>query len=319
MKLFYFCLLAMLILGCNKHSETEIQGMTNIKNSTELYQAFNGDILHLLADAKKNQDAIVVAHRGGIAPSFAENSRSAIERVINGMPAIVEIDVVASSDGIDFLHHDKTLERTTNGVGLPSEYTWQELSELKLKDQSNRLMTEGLLTFADFLMGFSKKTFLMIDMKSPSSDAQIVAQIEKNEMIKGTVFIVYNIQQALKVREANSEAILALGVKSVDDLTVIRNNGLADKPFISLAGNIQQNSHFFENLIADDHHILSGSYLGDYSLDAEIETFPDDDIKHQLVTSDGYHKRDIRLIVSNQPFSMYKFLCRNQMGLMCSK
>src|SRR6478735_6344991 len=55
---------------------------------------------------------LVVAHRGvwNVAP---ENSLSAIEAAIHAGADIVEIDVRRSADGVFFVIHDDTLDRTT--------------------------------------------------------------------------------------------------------------------------------------------------------------------------------------------------------------
>jgi glycerophosphoryl diester phosphodiesterase len=41
-----------------------------------------------------------------------------------------ECDAKLSSDGVVFLMHDATLERTTNGSGIGGDKTWSELSQL---------------------------------------------------------------------------------------------------------------------------------------------------------------------------------------------
>jgi glycerophosphoryl diester phosphodiesterase len=68
----------------------------------------------------------LVAHRGGgtLAP---ENTLGAIRLGQSLGYRMHEIDVKLSRDGIPFLLHDATLERTTNGVGASCERTWQEL------------------------------------------------------------------------------------------------------------------------------------------------------------------------------------------------
>ena len=41
-----------------------------------------------------------------------------------------ECDVKLSSDGVSFLLHDDTLERTTNGQGIAGQHTWASLQKL---------------------------------------------------------------------------------------------------------------------------------------------------------------------------------------------
>lgn len=75
----------------------------------------------------------VVAHRGDWR-NAPENSIQAIERCIAMGADIVELDVQLSKDSVLVLLHDKTLNRTTNGKGLVSDYTLAELKNLRLKD-----------------------------------------------------------------------------------------------------------------------------------------------------------------------------------------
>ena len=73
----------------------------------------------------------IIAHRGasGYAP---ENTMAAFERAVAMGATEVETDVAFTRDGKLLLFHDFTLERTTNGKGLPEDYT---LAELKRSTQ----------------------------------------------------------------------------------------------------------------------------------------------------------------------------------------
>ena len=70
-----------------------------------------------------------IAHRGSgkLAP---ENTLVAFRLGAGYGYRMFECDVKLSSDGVPFLMHDATLERTTNGKGVGGEQTWQALSQL---------------------------------------------------------------------------------------------------------------------------------------------------------------------------------------------
>ena len=53
-----------------------------------------------------------------------------IRRAIEVRAHVVEIDVRTSKDGVLFLLHDSTLDRTTDGTGPANERTMAELKEL---------------------------------------------------------------------------------------------------------------------------------------------------------------------------------------------
>jgi glycerophosphoryl diester phosphodiesterase len=70
-----------------------------------------------------------VAHRGAgkLAP---ENTLAAFRLGARYGYRMFECDAKLSSDGVPFLMHDATLERTTNGSGIGGDRSWSELSQL---------------------------------------------------------------------------------------------------------------------------------------------------------------------------------------------
>jgi len=70
-----------------------------------------------------------IAHRGAgkLAP---ENTLAAFRLGAAHGHTAFECDVKLSADGVPFLLHDDTLERTSNGQGIAGELGWAELSRL---------------------------------------------------------------------------------------------------------------------------------------------------------------------------------------------
>ena len=70
-----------------------------------------------------------VAHRGAgkLAP---ENTLAAFRLGASHGYRMFECDAKLSTDGVPFLMHDATLERTTNGRGTGGDKPWSELSQL---------------------------------------------------------------------------------------------------------------------------------------------------------------------------------------------
>ena len=70
-----------------------------------------------------------IAHRGAgkLAP---ENTLAAFKLGASQGYRMFECDVKLSSDGVPFLLHDDTLDRTSNGQGVAGLKTWQELQQL---------------------------------------------------------------------------------------------------------------------------------------------------------------------------------------------
>ena len=70
-----------------------------------------------------------IAHRGAgkLAP---ENTLAALRLGARRGWRMAEVDAQISADGVVFLLHDATLERTTNGRGLAAAWRWADLSTL---------------------------------------------------------------------------------------------------------------------------------------------------------------------------------------------
>jgi len=88
-----------------------------------------------------------IAHRGAgkLAP---ENTLAAFRLGAEHGYRMVECDVKLSADGVPFLLHDATLERTTNGQGTAGDLPWAELSRLDAGGwHSRRFAGETLPSF----------------------------------------------------------------------------------------------------------------------------------------------------------------------------
>ena len=70
-----------------------------------------------------------IAHRGAgnLAP---ENTLAAFRLGAEYGFRMFECDVRLSADGVPFLLHDRTLERTSNGRGVAGDHSWGELARL---------------------------------------------------------------------------------------------------------------------------------------------------------------------------------------------
>jgi glycerophosphoryl diester phosphodiesterase len=88
------------------------------------------------------------AHRGAgkLAP---ENTLAAMRAGFERGYRMVEFDVKLSADGVAFLLHDDTLDRTTNARGPADALTWAELSKLDAGGWHSRTYAgEKIPTFA---------------------------------------------------------------------------------------------------------------------------------------------------------------------------
>src|SRR5215831_3955161 len=117
----------------------------------------------------------VFAHRGGSALA-PENTMAAFERGLALGADGFELDVHLSRDGVVVVHHDATVDRTTNGQGAVSALTADELTRLdagyRFQDaDSSRYSFRGLgigvPKLADVLSHF-RDALVIIELKGRS-------------------------------------------------------------------------------------------------------------------------------------------------------
>jgi glycerophosphoryl diester phosphodiesterase len=104
---------------------------------------------------------MVVAHRGGCALG-PENTIVAFDRGIAAGADALELDVRLSKDGVVVVHHDETLDRTTNDSGPVAARTAAELGRVDAGEGA------GIPTFADVLDRY-RDVPIIVEMKVDSA------------------------------------------------------------------------------------------------------------------------------------------------------
>ena len=107
-----------------------------------------------------------VAHRGAgkLAP---ENTLAAFRLGAQHGYRMFECDAKLSADGVVFLMHDATLDRTTNGTGIGGDRSWSELSQLDAGGWHSRAYAGEPLPTLESLARFciANDHFLNIEIK----------------------------------------------------------------------------------------------------------------------------------------------------------
>lgn len=154
------------------------------------------ETLKALEEPHRNK-ILIVAHRG-VHHEVPENSLAAIEAAIKQGVDIVEIDVKVSSDGIPFLMHDQTVDRTTNGKGDAEGFTFQRLSQLQLKHQGKQTAYH-VPTLEEALQLAKGKIVLDLDLKTDKLEP-ILSTIAKAQAQKEVIFFDSDYKQLAKVK-----------------------------------------------------------------------------------------------------------------------
>ena len=112
-----------------------------------------------------------IAHRGAgtLAP---ENTLAAFRLGAQYGYRCFECDVTLSADGVPFLLHDATLERTTNGQGVAGDRPWSELSQLDAGDWHSRAYTGETLPTLTAFARWLRRNDLLLDLEIKPTPGQ---------------------------------------------------------------------------------------------------------------------------------------------------
>lgn len=138
-----FLMLALLCGSCvlnTPKEELEYNGMNTLQIS-------NVDDLISFYQYADDRIPLISGHRGGRGKGYPENSMETFENTLSYTPATFEIDPRLTKDSVIVLFHDDTLERTSNGTGKVSDYTWEELQNFQFEGSRRKYHK---LSYPDF-------------------------------------------------------------------------------------------------------------------------------------------------------------------------
>lgn len=118
-----------------------------------------------------------IAHRGA-GQEAPENTMAAFRHGASRGFRMFECDAKLSADGVVFLLHDATLERTTNGQGIAGQCHWNELSKLDAGSWHSRTFAGEPLATLENLARYclANGYFLNIEIKPTPGDEAITGQ-----------------------------------------------------------------------------------------------------------------------------------------------
>lgn len=138
-------------------------------------------MLNLLDPAAK----LVIAHRGNSA-HFPENTMASFQSAVALGVDALEFDLRLTKDGAAVVHHDPTLDRTTNGTGPLASKTLEELKTLDAgfrftRDGTHPYRGQGIIipTFEEVLEAFPDTPFI-IELKVPEVAPETRRLLEKH-------------------------------------------------------------------------------------------------------------------------------------------
>jgi len=151
------------------------------------------------------------AHRGWHAGELAgmENSRSAFTRAVAEGYRYIETDVHATSDGVVVMHHDATLDRTTDGRGAVAELPWSLVRGAQVGGREP-------ICRLDELLEELPEALLNIDVKADSAVEPVVTTLRRCEALDRVCLASFSESRLARLRRMAGPGLLtSMGPVSV--------------------------------------------------------------------------------------------------------
>lgn len=179
---------------------------------------------------------LISAHRGGPAKGFPENAIETFQHSILFHPLIIECDISLSRDSLLVLMHDNRLDRTTTGTGPVGDYSWSELQQLRLKDNTGDTTAFHIPLLDDVLHWGRGKVIFTLDVKRGVPYAKVIEAVRRTKAESSSVVITYNTNQAAEVHRLAPDLMISASIQNKEDLERLNNAGVPDNRLVAFVG-----------------------------------------------------------------------------------
>jgi glycerophosphoryl diester phosphodiesterase len=153
-------------------------------------------------DVNEKLPFLVIGHRGCV-DGAPENTLMSVRRAIELGCKMVEVDVYVV-DGVLVVHHDETIDRTSNGKGKLDGHTFESLRELEFGEG------EVIPTLEEVLDLCLNRVEVNIELKGPGTAAPVVSMLQRRELIDRVIISSFEWQQLREVRDLSGTSIAVL-------------------------------------------------------------------------------------------------------------
>lgn len=166
--------------------------------------------LKIALDCLPEAGAMSAAHRGTSRDwKLAENSVSALNRLIKKGYLIAEIDVARLGDGTLITFHDGVWDEISTGKGPIAASAIDDLDNILLKTRRGDLTADRPSLFEDMLSAAKAEIYLEIDFKSSVNMGQVIKKIRKADMDQHVLLIAYTERQAKALRKLAPDMLIS--------------------------------------------------------------------------------------------------------------
>lgn len=222
-----FLVLTILLSCSSKYEQIQKSHYLSFRDATALhrfYQYGAGEIT-----------PIVQGHRGTVENDLPESSIASFEYVLKHTPAVFEIDPRLTKDSVVVVFHDATLERTTDGTGNLSDYTWSELQKLRLKNLKGEVTAYKIHTLAEILEWARGKTALILDKKNVPLK-MIAALIRKHRANSYVMNMVRSAEDALFYYKEDPDRMFSASIRKPETFQQYLDAGIPKSQLFACIG-----------------------------------------------------------------------------------
>ena len=147
----------------------------------------------------------IFAHRGASAHA-PENTLAAFELAFRQGAQAIEFDVKLTADRQVIIHHDRTLERTTNGSGPVAEHTLAELRALDAGGWfSEQYRGEKIPTLEEVFEALGGKIFMNVELTNYATPGdglvdEVAQVVKRQRMEEGIMFSSFSAANLARAR-----------------------------------------------------------------------------------------------------------------------
>ncbi len=157
---------------------------------------------------------LIIPHRGGrnIVP---ENTLHALENTFIEKFTHFETDLRMSKDGVIFLHHDKSFDRTTNIKGNAEDFNWEEIKKInagaKFYEKSGDYSSKTKFVSLEEALTTYKNIKFNLDLKQGGMTDKILKIIKSTKSIDRVLVSSFSYKRLDEFLEASKGKILTSG------------------------------------------------------------------------------------------------------------
>jgi glycerophosphoryl diester phosphodiesterase len=201
---------------------------------------------------KADSTLLISGHRGTKEEGYPENSIEGFQQALSRVPLFFEVDPRLTKDSVIVLMHDETIDRTTNASGKLSDYTYEELLSIRLKDHEGNITASMIPKLEEVFEWCKGKSVVNLDRKDVPHQ-MIVDLIKKHKAEKYVMLTVHTGAQARYYHDRLPGIMLSVAVRNEAEYEDIDISGVPWENMIAYVGQSinESNRHIVEKLHAN--------------------------------------------------------------------